>query len=146
MRFFRVKVVRTLPHPGRGFTQGLTAEGQTVWESAGQYGMSLLRRYELGAAKVTAAPRWAIQAAWLAAHAIESSGSYAEFERDVIAKALERTGGNKVRAARILKISRKKLYARIDRYGLSIHNAAQKTIPLSNHSDLVWSQEMSGNR
>jgi transcriptional regulator with PAS, ATPase and Fis domain len=77
---------------------------------------------------------------------IESSGSYAEFERDVIAKALERTGGNKVRAARILKISRKKLYARIDRYGLSIHNAAQKTIPLSNHSDLVWSQEMSGNR
>jgi len=54
MRFFRVKVVRTLPHPGRGFTQGLTAAGQTVWESGGQYGMSVLRRYELGAAKVTA--------------------------------------------------------------------------------------------
>ena len=54
MRFFRVKVVRTLPHPGRGFTQGLMAEGQTVWESGGQYGMSVLRRYELGAAEVTA--------------------------------------------------------------------------------------------
>ena len=54
MRFFRVKVVRTLPHPGRGFTQGLTAEGETVWESGGQYGMSVLRRYELGAAEVAA--------------------------------------------------------------------------------------------
>jgi glutaminyl-peptide cyclotransferase len=54
MRFFRVKVVRTLPHPGRGFTQGLMAEGETVWESGGQYGMSVLRRYELGAAEVAA--------------------------------------------------------------------------------------------
>jgi len=78
--------------------------------------------------------------------AIESSGSYAEFERDVIAKALERTGGNKVQAARLLKISRKKLYARIDRYGLSMPNAAQKMIPLSSHSDPVWSQEMGGSR
>jgi two-component system, NtrC family, response regulator AtoC len=78
--------------------------------------------------------------------AIESPGSYAEFERDVIAKALERTGGNKVRAARILKISRKKLYTRIDRYGLNIHNAARKMIPLRNHSDLVWSQQMGSNR
>jgi glutaminyl-peptide cyclotransferase len=30
------------------------AEGETVWESGGQYGMSVLRRYELGAAKVAA--------------------------------------------------------------------------------------------
>jgi len=57
MRFFRVKVVRTLPHPGRGFTQGLMAEGETVWESGGQYGMSVLRRYELGAAEVAAEAR-----------------------------------------------------------------------------------------
>jgi len=54
VRFFRVKVVRTLPHPRQGFTQGLIAEGETVWESGGQYGMSVLRRYELGAAEVTA--------------------------------------------------------------------------------------------
>ncbi|MGH3207520.1 MAG: glutaminyl-peptide cyclotransferase [Trebonia sp.] len=54
MRFFRVKVVRTLPHPEQGFTQGLMAEGETVWESGGQYGMSVLRRYELGAAEVAA--------------------------------------------------------------------------------------------
>jgi glutaminyl-peptide cyclotransferase len=52
VRFFRVQVVRTLPHPGRGFTQGLIAEGNTVWESGGQYGMSVLRRYEFGAAEV----------------------------------------------------------------------------------------------
>ena len=57
MRFFRVKVVRTLPHPGRAFTQGLIAEGETVWESGGQYGMSVLRRYELGAAEVAAEGR-----------------------------------------------------------------------------------------
>jgi glutaminyl-peptide cyclotransferase len=51
MRFFRVRVLRTLPHPGRGLTQGLMAEGDTVWESGGQYGMSVLRRYQLGAAR-----------------------------------------------------------------------------------------------
>ena len=54
MRFYRVKVVRRLPHPGQGFTQGLLAEGDTVWESGGQYGMSVLRRYDLGAADVAA--------------------------------------------------------------------------------------------
>ncbi len=73
------------------------------------------------------------------AAALAEPGSYAEFEREVIAKALARTGGNKVQAARLLKISRKKLYARIERYGLSIHNAAQKMIPVSNRSDLAWS-------
>ncbi len=57
MRFFRVKVVRTLPHPGQGFTQGLLSEGDTVWESSGQYGMSVLRRYDMGAPAVTAEAR-----------------------------------------------------------------------------------------
>lgn len=54
MRFFRVRVVATMAHPGRGFTQGLLAEGENVWESGGQYGMSVLRRYELGATEVAA--------------------------------------------------------------------------------------------
>jgi glutaminyl-peptide cyclotransferase len=49
VRFFRVRVVRTLPHPARGFTQGLLADGGTVWESVGQYGESALRRYAAGA-------------------------------------------------------------------------------------------------
>src|ERR1700753_90703 len=52
MRFFRVRVVRKLPHPAHGFTQGLSAASDgTVWESGGQYGMSVLRRYQLGAAE-----------------------------------------------------------------------------------------------
>jgi glutamine cyclotransferase len=49
VRFHRIQVVRKVPHPGRGFTQGLLAEGSSVWESVGNYGQSALRRYELGA-------------------------------------------------------------------------------------------------
>jgi glutaminyl-peptide cyclotransferase len=51
MRFHRVRVLRRLPHPGRGFTQGLIVTGGTVWESTGQYGQSALRRYRLGASE-----------------------------------------------------------------------------------------------
>lgn len=43
-----------MAHPGRGFTQGLVLSGDTVWESSGQYGISALRRYELGAREVAA--------------------------------------------------------------------------------------------
>ena len=49
MRFHRVRVVRRVPHPERGFTQGLITDGGTVWESTGLYGVSALCRYELGA-------------------------------------------------------------------------------------------------
>src|SRR5258708_5743784 len=38
-----------MPHPARGFTQGLLAEDGMVLESCGQYGMSVLRRYATGA-------------------------------------------------------------------------------------------------
>ncbi len=54
MRFHRVKVVRRVPHAERGFTQGLIADGSTVWESVGNYGQSELRRYEVGADAVAA--------------------------------------------------------------------------------------------
>lgn len=48
-RFHRLKVLRRLPHPGRGFTQGLiTDEDGVVWESTGLYGESGLQRYRLG--------------------------------------------------------------------------------------------------
>jgi glutaminyl-peptide cyclotransferase len=46
-----------MPHPGRGFTQGLIVEDGTVWESTGLYGESTLRRYEFGAAELTAQAR-----------------------------------------------------------------------------------------
>lgn len=54
VRCYHVRVVRKMPHPGRGFTQGLVVSGGTVWESSGQYGISELRRYELGAGQVAA--------------------------------------------------------------------------------------------
>jgi two-component system, NtrC family, response regulator AtoC len=47
------------------------------------------------------------------------SGSFAEAERELIARALKSTSGNKVAAAALLRISRKKLYAKIEKYGIS---------------------------
>jgi glutaminyl-peptide cyclotransferase len=49
VRFHRLDVLRRLPHPGRGFTQGLVLGDGTVWESTGGYGQSSLRRYPAGA-------------------------------------------------------------------------------------------------
>ena len=43
----------------------------------------------------------------------------ADVERDLVKRALESSDGNKVKAAKLLRISRKKLYATIDKYGLS---------------------------
>jgi glutaminyl-peptide cyclotransferase len=54
-RFHRVTVLRRLPHPGRGFTQGLIAADGVVWESTGLYGQSTIRRYRLGADQPDAA-------------------------------------------------------------------------------------------
>ncbi|MGC2442666.1 sigma-54 interaction domain-containing protein [Candidatus Binatus sp.] len=47
-----------------------------------------------------------------------SMGTFAEAEREIIARALKSTDGNKVQAAALLRISRKKLYAKIEKYGL----------------------------
>jgi len=44
------------------------------------------------------------------------SGSFAEAERELIARALKSTDGNKVAAASLLRISRKKLYSKIEKY------------------------------
>jgi glutaminyl-peptide cyclotransferase len=43
-----------MPHPGRGFTQGLIVSGGDIWESSGQYGISALCRYSPGATQVAA--------------------------------------------------------------------------------------------
>jgi glutaminyl-peptide cyclotransferase len=50
VRFHRLTVLRRMPHPGLGFTQGLIVDGDTVWESTGGYGESALCRYRPGAA------------------------------------------------------------------------------------------------
>jgi DNA-binding NtrC family response regulator len=47
-----------------------------------------------------------------------SLASYSDAERDLIERALQMAEWNKAKAARILGISRKKLYARIGKYGL----------------------------
>lgn len=44
--------------------------------------------------------------------------TFAEAEKDLIVRALEATGGNKLRTARLLGISRKKLYTKIAKYRL----------------------------
>jgi glutamine cyclotransferase len=43
----KVKVIATFPHDSRDFCQGLHIEGETVYESTGRYGDSLLKRYDL---------------------------------------------------------------------------------------------------
>lgn len=68
-----------------------------------------------------------------------SVGTFADFERQLIIKALESTGGNKVQAARLLKISRKKLYARIERYGLMLRDDADHGSP-AEQSDSRFAQ------
>ena len=45
-------------------------------------------------------------------------GSFADAEEALVRGALEATEGNKVQAAKLLKISRKKLYAKIAKYGI----------------------------
>jgi DNA-binding NtrC family response regulator len=50
--------------------------------------------------------------------AIVARARFDEMECDLIRRTLEKTGGNKSRAAQLLGISRKRLYARIERYGL----------------------------
>src|SRR5262249_41805487 len=47
-------------------------------------------------------------------------GTFAEVERDLILRALEACDWNKVHAAAMLKISRKKLYAKIKKYQLAV--------------------------
>jgi glutaminyl-peptide cyclotransferase len=51
VRTYGVRVVRRVPHPGRGFTQGLLSEGGIVWESVGNYRQSELRRYAFADSK-----------------------------------------------------------------------------------------------
>lgn len=50
--------------------------------------------------------------------AVVSPLSFAASEREVIVRALTATGGNKLQAAKVLGISRKKLYAKIAKYDL----------------------------
>lgn len=48
----RLRALRTFPHPGRGFTQGLVWHDGTLWESTGLYKRSTLRKLDLSAGTV----------------------------------------------------------------------------------------------
>jgi DNA-binding NtrC family response regulator len=52
------------------------------------------------------------------AHPAKPVSTFAEAERDVVQRALESTAGNRLQAAKLLQISRKKLYAMIEKHGL----------------------------
>ena len=49
--------------------------------------------------------------------------TFADAECAILKRALQITGGNKVRAAKLLKISRKKLYSGIAKYGINSASA-----------------------
>ncbi len=65
-----------------------------------------------------AAARALVGAESLPAGASDDDRSLSVLERERIREVLERTGGNKVTAARILGLSRRALYRRLERYGL----------------------------
>ena len=55
---------------------------------------------------------------------VELKAKLIEAERRELLSAIERAHGNKSRAARILKVSRKTLYARLHRHGLALEEDA----------------------
>jgi transcriptional regulator with PAS, ATPase and Fis domain len=91
-------------------------------EGAFTFGRSpMIRLRDLPAAIIGSRPVGALQTEEPAVEEAVStlpSGSFAEAEREIIARALKSTNGNKVAAAALLRISRKRLYAKIEAYGL----------------------------
>jgi DNA-binding NtrC family response regulator len=61
-------------------------------------------------------------------------GGYLDAERDPIERALQMAEWNKARAARILGISREKLYSRITRYSLAEPDHFRPALPRVGHS------------
>jgi DNA-binding NtrC family response regulator len=50
--------------------------------------------------------------------AVEVTGGLEKAEKQMILSALEKTGGNKTEAARMLRISRRRLYSRMKVHGI----------------------------
>jgi two-component system response regulator AtoC len=95
---------------------GNVRELMNVIESAYTFGRSsLITRADLPVSITLAA----VASHHEIARAPVTPPSFAEAERDLIARALVSTGGNKLQAAKMLGISRKKLYAKIAKYDLA---------------------------
>jgi transcriptional regulator with PAS, ATPase and Fis domain len=122
--YFNEKLQRPIPVTGieedameamkRYSWPGNVRELSNAIESAFTFGRSAI----IGLADLP--PSISGQAGEMNLRQVSQSGvsSYVDAERDLIVRALEMTDWNKARAARLLKISRKKLYARIAKYGL----------------------------
>ncbi len=99
---------------------GNVRELSNAIESAFTFGRSpMIRQQDLpvGIAGIRSA-RSSLQSERSAPEEEPSIGTFADAERELIARALKATEGNKVQAAALLRISRKKLYAKIEKYGL----------------------------
>jgi two-component system response regulator AtoC len=99
---------------------GNVRELSNAIESAFTFGRSpMIRRQDLpgGIGEIQSA-RTSPQSERATPEPEPSIGTFAEAERKLIARALKATEGNKVQAAALLRISRKKLYAKIEKYGL----------------------------
>jgi DNA-binding NtrC family response regulator len=99
---------------------GNVRELSNAMESAFTFGRSpMIRLQDLPAGLAGIQPaRTSLQSEKPAPETEPSIGTFADAERQLIARALKATEGNKVQAAALLRISRKKLYAKIEKYGL----------------------------
>lgn len=52
---------------------------------------------------------------------LSNGKSLYDLEKEIILKAIEEAGGNKTNAAKLLKITRRKLYSRLDKHGIKIN-------------------------
>jgi two-component system, NtrC family, response regulator AtoC len=102
---------------------GNVRELSNALEAAFTFGRSPMVRLQDLSIAVAASRREQVQKNSNGSVAQESApalpvGSFAEAERELIARALKSTDDNKVAAAALLRISRKKLYAKLEKYGI----------------------------
>jgi DNA-binding NtrC family response regulator len=103
----------------RHFWPGNVRELSNAMESAFTFSHSaVIGLDEMPAAVVANRPEQSLRGTAEKAARVLPIGSFAEAECQIIARALRTTDGNKVKAAALLRISRKKLYAKIEKYGI----------------------------
>jgi DNA-binding NtrC family response regulator len=101
---------------------GNVRELSNLIEGAFTFGASSVIKVEdlaaLSGGTASASPNAEAPFAQAAEQTVSARARFDEMEHDLIRRTLEKTGGNKSRAAQLLGISRKRLYSRIERYRL----------------------------